>query len=302
MTRRAKAAVASPPAAVRSKPARNRRKPRSEPKPPMAARAELALSRVGLDRPGRERVQSYLVRGAVAVTAVAMLVAVLGLLERHIKTSKSFAIEQIEVTGNEQLTDTQVLRAAGLALGQNVFAMGPEQARANLLKEPWIEAADVRRRLPGRFSIELRERRAVALLAGGPLQLVSDEGLAFKALDANDPSDLPVISGLDPDLRAQDERALSTSLLDAVALLHAYQDAGLSRREPISEIHVENDRGLSLYVGGDAMYVRLGKGPFRQKLERMREVLTRLAKDKARAAYVYLDNQRRQDRVVARLR
>jgi cell division protein FtsQ len=290
------------PVAARGKPAKNRRKPRPEPKPPLAARAELALARVGLDRPGRERAQAYLIRGVVAVTAVALLIAVLGLLERHIKTSKSFAIEQIEVSGNEQLTDTQVLRAAGLAVGQNVFAVGPELARANLMREPWIEAADVRRRLPGRFSIEVRERHAVALLAAEQLQLVSDEGVIFKTLEANDPSDLPVISGLDPNLRTQDAQALSSSLLDAVALLHAYQDAGLARREPISEIHVESDRGLSLYVGSDAMYVRLGKGPFRQKLERMREVLTRLAKDKARAAYVYLDNQRRQDRVVARLR
>lgn len=298
MARKAKAA----PAPVRGNAPKNRRKPRPEPKPPLATRAELALSRVGLDRPGRERAQAYLVRAVVAVTAVGMLVAVLGLLERHVKTSKSFAIEQVEVTGNEQLTNSQVLRAAGLAVGQNVFAVGPEQARANLLREPWIEAANVRRRLPGRFSIEVRERHAVALLASGQLQLVSDEGVAFKTLETNDPSDLPVISGLDPNLRTQDEQALSNALLDAVALLHAYQDAGLSRREPISEIHVDNDRGLSLYVGSDAMYVRLGKGPFRQKLERMREVLTRLAKDKARAAYVYLDNQKRQDRVVARLR
>ncbi|HTU61708.1 MAG TPA: FtsQ-type POTRA domain-containing protein, partial [Polyangiales bacterium] len=266
MARKTKASAPAP-AAARGKPAKNRRKPRPEPKPPLAARAELALSRVGLDRPGRERVQSYVVRGVVAVTAVALLVAVAALLERHIKTSKSFAIEQIEVTGNEQLTNAQVLRAAGLAVGQNVFAVGPEQARANLLREPWIEAADVRRRLPGRFSVEVRERHAVALLASGQLQLVSDEGTVFKPLEANDPSDLPVISGLDPNLRTQDEQALSSSLLDSVALLHAYQDAGLARREPISEIHVDNDRGLSLYVGSDAMYVRLGKGPFRQKLE-----------------------------------
>ena len=301
MARKTKASSPAP-ATSRGKPAKNRRKPRPEPKPPLAARAELALSRVGLDRPGRERMHSYVARGVIAVTAVGLLLAVAALLERHIRTSKSFAIEQIEVSGNEQLTNAQVLRAAGLAVGQNVFAVGPEQARDNLLREPWIEAADVRRRLPGRFSVEIRERHAVALLASGQLQLVSDEGTVFKPLEPNDPSDLPVISGLDPNLRTQDEQALSSSLLDSVALLHAYQDAGLARREPISEIHVDNDRGLSLYVGSDAMYVRLGKGPFRQKLERMREVLTRLAKDKARAAYVYLDNQRRQDRVVARLR
>ena len=160
----------------------------------------------------------------------------------------------------------------------------------------------MRRRLPGRYSIEIRERRAVAIMAAGQLSLVSDEGQAFKTLEPNDPCDLPVISGLDPNLRTQDEQALSSALLSAVALLHDYQDAGLTRREPISEIHVESDASLSLYVGADATYVRLGKAPFRQKLERMREVMARLAKDKARAAYVYLDNQRRPDRITARLR
>lgn len=245
-----------------------------------------------------------MLRGAVVATAVALLVGVFGLVERHLKTSQSFAIEAVEVTGNEQLTSTQVLHAAGLDIGQNVFAVGPEQARENLLRHPWIEAASVRRRLPGRLVIEVRERHAVALMASGPLYLVSDDGVPFKPLEMehNDPVDLPVISGLDPNLRTQDERALRSSLLSAIALLHDYQDAGLARREPISEIHVDNDGGLSLYVGSDAMYVRLGKAPFRQKLERMREVLVRLAKDKARAAYVYLDNQRRKDRVVARLR
>jgi cell division protein FtsQ len=280
----------------------NRKKPRPEPQRSWAERCGAWLLTVGLDGQGRERVKLIVLRCATAVFSVVLGFAALRLIERHLHTSSSFAIEQIEVSGNQQLTMAQVIRAAGLAVGQNVFTVGPEEARAQLLHQPWIEFASVRRRLPSRFTIEVRERRAVALLASGPLSLVSDEGLAFKVLEANEPSDLPLITGLDPDLKTQDERALSTALLSAVALLHDYRDAGLARREIISEIHVENDGGLSLYVGLDATYVRLGKPPFRQKLERLREVLARLAKDKARAAYVYLDNQRRLDRVTARLR
>jgi cell division protein FtsQ len=282
--------------------AQNRRKTRPEPRPPLRARMSVTLSRVGLDPRGRERAQGLVLHALLVITAVALVVSAMGLIERHLKTSSSFAIESVEVSGNQQLTAAQVVRAAGLAVGQNVFAVGPEEARKRLLQQPWIESASVRRRLPGRYGIEVRERRAVAIMAAGQLSLVSDEGQAFKTLEPNDPADLPVISGLDPNLRTQDEQALSSALLSAVALLHDYQDAGLSRREPISEIHVESDAGLSLYVGADPIYVRLGKAPFRQKLERLREVLTRLAKDKARAQYVYLDNQRRPDRVTARLR
>lgn len=282
--------------------AKNRRKPRPEPKPPLSVRLALSLSRIGLDPVGRERVQALLTRGALVITAVALLVGGVGLVERHLKTSKSFAIENVEITGNEHLTQAQVLRAARLSVGQNVFEVSPEQARKNLLSHPWVESAAVRRRLPGRFTIELHERRPVALMASGQLFLVSDVGQAFKPLEPGDPSDFPIISGLDPNLRGQDETALSTALVRAVALMDAYSDVGLARREPISEIHVDSDGGLSLYVGSDAMYVRLGPPPFRPKLEKLREVLTRLSKDKARAAYVYLDNQRRQDRVTARLR
>jgi cell division protein FtsQ len=290
----------------------NRRKPRpAEARPAWSLRLLRALReggqrswlrRIGLDKLRHEQLRPALLRSVMVISSVALGFAVLGLVERHLHTSSSFAIDQIDITGNQQLTTAQVIKAAGLAMGQNVFAVGPEDARRRLLEQPWIEAASVRRRLPGRYTIEVRERRAVALLAAEQLQLVSDEGLVFKALEPNDPCDLPVISGIDPNLRTQDEQALSSALLSAVALLHDYQDAGLLRRESVSEVHMESDGSLSLYLGSDATYVRLGKPPFRQKLERLREVMVRLAQDKARAAYVYLDNQRRLDRVTARLR
>jgi len=296
--------VVFPAGAASKSGARNRRRPRREPRPPLKERLMRVVERVRfrLTLLRSEQVKRGTLRIALLVSAVALGFAVLGLIERHLHTSSSFAIETIDVSGNLQLTAAQVIQAAGLGIGKNVFAVPPDEARQRLLQEPWIESASVRRRLPSRYSIEVRERRAVALLAAGQLHVVSDEGQLFKALGPNDPVDLPVISGLDPNLRMQDESAWSASLLSAVALLHEYQDAGLLRRESISEVHIETDGGLSLYLGTDATYVRLGKPPFRQKLERLREVMARLAQDKARAAYVYLDNQRRLDRVTARLR
>lgn len=303
MVRRQSAAPKPPaPSSATRTGGQNRRRPRAEPAVPLRVRLQHWAGRLRLERLGTEQVKRGALRVAMVVSAVALGFAVLGVIERHLHTSSSFAIDQIDITGNQQLTSAQVIQAAGLAFGQNVFAVGPEDAKRLLLEEPWIESASVRRRLPGHFSIEIRERHAVALMAAGQLHLVSDEGLLFKTLEVNDPYDLPVITGVDPNLRTQDEQALSSALLSAVALLHDYQDAGLLRRETISEVHVENDGSLSLYLGSDATYVRLGKPPFRQKLERLREVMARLAQDKARAAYVYLDNQRRLDRVTARLR
>ena len=50
-------------------------------------------------------------------SAVALVIGAMGLIERHLKTTSSFAIESVEVTGNQQLTAARVISAAGLAVG-----------------------------------------------------------------------------------------------------------------------------------------------------------------------------------------
>jgi cell division protein FtsQ len=142
----------------------------------------------------------------------------------------------------------------------------------------------------------------VALLSLDQLHLVADDGLVFKALGPGDPFDLPVITGLDPDQVQKDKRSAAASVVGAVALLRDYEDAGMIRKYPLSEIHVEADGSLSLYVGGDPTYVRLGKAPFRTKLTRLREVFAQLGREKTSAAYVYLDSEKRPDRVTVKLR
>ena len=134
------------------------------------------------------------------------------------------------------------------------------------------------------------------------LYLVSDDGSVFKRIDESDVVDLPVVSGVDRVRFVRDMQYRSGMLTRIVALMHDYRGAGLWRREPISEIHVERDDGISLYVGDDNMWIRLGRGPYRAKLLRLRRVLARLKRQEARAEYVHLDNVRRPDRVTVRLR
>ena len=74
------------------------------------------------------------------------------------------------------------------------------------------------------------------------------------------------------------------------------------RRLPIQEVHVEANGHLSMYAGEGPLYVRLGAAPHGPKLRRLRRVLDRLAADELEAAYVFLDNVRRPDRVTVRLR
>jgi cell division protein FtsQ len=282
--------------------AQNRRAPKVVPKRTWQDRS-IALHAWWARRlQGLRQLFSVLLRVAMAAAVVAALVAMFRIVERYVHGSRGFAITHIDVRGQQHLSKEAVIAGAGLALGQNVFEVEPEQARLNLLQLPWVESASVRRMLPGSYAIEIRERHAIALLGLEELHLVSEDGLAFKPLSPGDPYDFPIITGLDSTQVAQDKRASASALMSAVALLHDYQDAGLWKREVISEIHIEPDGALSLYIGADATHVRLGKAPFRQKLERLSEVMGLLGSQQTRAAYVLLDNQRRLDRVTVRLR
>jgi len=275
--------------------------------PPPPARPTLRARFAGLEARVRgfwariARPVGIAARVVAAIAIAAGAVALYRLAERHAHTSPAFAITEITIEGQTRLDALEISDQAGIVLGANSFDIAPADAQRFLLQHPWIASAEVERRLPGTFRISIREREAAAVVAAGGGWLVSNEGELFAPASSSDsPIDLPIITGLDPESVRGDRQAAARVLVDAVTLLSEWRSAGLWRSEPIGEIHVEHDESLSVYIGADAVYVRLGRGPFRGKLTRLRRVLDELARRDARPAYVYLDNVRRPDRVTVR--
>lgn len=243
-----------------------------------------------------------LFRVAVAAGLVAASVAIVRFIDRYARTSPEFAIETLAISGNERVPSDELEETMGIAIGDNVFARSPEEVRASLEEHPWIASATVRRRLPRTFEVEVRERTPALLLVLEQPYLVDEDATVFKAFEEGDPVDLPVITGVDPE-RFERDRGYRTELLTAsIALVSEWETANLARREPIAEIHVEPDEGLTLFIGDDGTEVRLGRGPYRGKLGRLRRVLDELGRRQSRPLYVYLDNVRRPDRVTVRVR
>jgi len=248
------------------------------------------------------RVGAVAVRGMLVLAIAGGAIAVGRLIEAHVRRSDAFATKVIDVRGNERLDNATVLASATLAIGKNAFAVSPEEAERALLTNPWIATAHVVRRLPDSYTITVEERQGVAILALDEPYLVAGDAAVFKRWNTGDPEDLPVITGIDQATFSADRVYRTSVLVNAVALLHDYRDAGLWRRAPIQEIHVESDEGLTMVIGEDPTTVRLHRPPFRKKLTRLRRVLDQLAAKDVEPAYVYLDNVRRADRVTVQLR
>ncbi len=240
------------------------------------------------------------VGSALAVAAFA--VATFRVVERWARSAPQFEIRELSIEGESRLTEDEIRATAGIEVGDNVFSRSPDDVRRALIEHPWIGEVTVERRLPGAFSIRVAERRAALVLLLDDPYLVSDEGTLIERAAPGAGAELPILTGVDPEHFLGDQAFRTRVLLEAVTLLSEYEASGLAAREPLSELRVEPGDELTLFVGDDAMEVRLGAGPFRQKLDRLTQVLRELRERDARAAYVLLDNERSPGRVTVRLR
>ena len=238
--------------------------------------------------------------GIVLVVGVSVTAA-LG-ARRYVTTTPRFAIKEIDVSGNARRTADDVASEAGIAKGENVFALDLERARARLLADPWIREASIARRLPGTVSVQVVERDAAAIVALGDTYLASRDGEIFKRLEPGDPTDLPAVTGLTSDAVAEDRDAAVRSVRRALDLVAEYERSPLAARAPLQEVHIADGEALTLFVGKSAIALELGVAPFHRKLEEAARVMGELDRRGAKADAIMLDSEAHPERIVARVR
>jgi len=256
-----------------------------------------------LEKLGRVRWRDALrVAAGVLVTVAAALACVWGMV-RYTRTSPRFAVRVVEVQGSAHRTPEDIARLGGIVRGQNVFTTDLDTAKLGILADPWIEQVSVRRKLPSTIMVEVVEREAAALVAVGPdLYLCTRQGELFKKPERGDPYDLPVVTGTRPEDIVKD-RAMAVAMIQkALDLASDYEHVGPAKLLPVQEVHLEDDGGLVLTVGKDAIQLHLGKGPYRRGIEQASRVLAELGARRAQASVVFLDNDAHPERVVVRMR
>lgn len=219
----------------------------------------------------------------------------------YVRQTPAFALQHLHIEGNQRFSPEQVAAIAQVRSGMNLFSLDRLEAEARLRAHPWIAEARIERRLPDRLEIRIREERAVAILAGDLLRLVSEEGQPFKTLEEGDPVDLPLVSDYSSRGESTKGWVESQHLRTLVETLKAYERAGVERMAPLSEAYFESDHGLSLVIGHEATLVRLGQDEHALKVQRLGRILQQLRRSKAQAAYIHLDNKAHPERAIVGL-
>ena len=128
--------------------------------PAVAAPADRRFRRAHVKPAKRRRV------GVRHVWLVAKVTAVLGVAiyggwrgTALLLGAPALQVSRILVRGNERLSVGEVLAIVDGMRGRNILTIDLGIWRSRLLASPWVEDAALRRTLPGRIEIEIRERR-----------------------------------------------------------------------------------------------------------------------------------------------
>ena len=137
---------------------------------------------------------------------------------------------------------------------------------------PWVRSARVRRELPDRVVVRVREYRPAAILAVADLRpglyYVAANGRIFAPVGATDGRDLPYITGLAPGRsRRPRRRSVRSAVHRALGLLRLVaRDAG--GVGAVSEVHVDRGPRAHAAAGAAGDPDRAGVGRLRPQARR----------------------------------
>jgi len=184
------------------------------------------------------------------------------------KSHPYFAIAKLEIDGNRRLTRPDVLEWIGVHEGTSVWDAAPGELKMRLESHPWIQHASVIREFPRRVAISLQERRPVAVVRLDTLNYVDRAGHVLGPLRDDDSRDFPLITGF------EDEAARGFA---PIGIHRALQFLGRCERlgcfDGVSELHVSQHRGVTVFPLRTTVAVVLGWGSWREKLARSARVL-----------------------------
>ncbi|MGM0556250.1 MAG: cell division protein FtsQ/DivIB [Myxococcota bacterium] len=211
----------------------------------------------------------------------------------HTVSGHYFQLERIEVDGLERVERAELMERAGLLEGVNIFDVDARRAGEAMEAHPWIRKARVERRLPDQVVVDIEEYQPTAVLVDDGYHLVDAQGAVFMKLGAEEAREglleLPLVTGIDVKSTSEDE--LRDQLLEALGVVEMYRSRGLAEWQPLSEVHYDPVLGLSIVTAESGTEIRLGRGRYRERLERLEVVQSSLVERGIDAEYILIDQE-----------
>ena len=205
--------------------------------------------------------------GAVKGDHVATIVAGLKDARDAAANAAGFDIREVSITGRRQLSEAEVLTAAGVTSRTSLLFLDVAETRNLLKATPWIAEATVQKLYPGRLQVEIVERDAFALWQlDGKIAIISADGTTLGPFGDRRFATLPFVVGAGAGKKARD----FLSVLDRYPAIRDQVRASILVAERRWNLKLKNGIDVRLPEADPARALALLAG-----LDRDKKLLTR---------------------------
>jgi cell division protein FtsQ len=217
-------------------------------------------------------------------TGLTVLIVILsaGLLYIYDWTTKTdyFNAKSIDISGLSRLSEETVYRQTSLNPGINILSVNLKHVKKQLLAHPWIAEAAVKREIPSRLRVKIREHKPLAIIDLGDRYVMNRKGDIFKKFNLRDRLILPVVTGLSySDLKISDKRIslAETPIPDILKLIQNKKD--VISFVDLKRVHCDPELGLTLYVQNHIKAIKIGFGEYPKKWRYLENILEYIKND-----------------------
>lgn len=185
---------------------------------------------------------------------------------RYMTRSDWFTLKEIEVQGNSRINSREILEIAELDDGANLLALSIEDIKRSLSRNPWVKEVSVRRELPGKLIIGIKERDPFFwMLLEGEIHYADERGNIIAPVVAANFAPLPT---LEVETGAE---GMAAGLPDLIRTLHQ-SDIPIDMRT-MSFLRLSASRGIELYVDSSQLKIVIGTEEWVHNVDRLNKTL-----------------------------
>lgn len=187
-----------------------------------------------------------------------------------------FKMKDLSIEGTCKFSEKQILKQAGISRGANILSVNLSTAKKRLLTHSWIIDAEIKRKLPSKIIIKIKEHKPLAILDLGDKFIIDINGKIFKEKIQSDADNLPIITGL----KIADINGCRNISFDSVmTVLHILaQSKNMISNEIMRQIKVDREIGLTIYVSNSVdsnniKAIKLGYNNYSSKFAMLKKAL-----------------------------
>lgn len=198
-----------------------------------------------------------------------------------------FNIKSIEVYGNKNIKSHDIVKLSGICTGNNIFYINLKASEKNIMRNPYIDTVNIKRKLPSGININVTERDAVFYTdLSGKFYIIDKNGVLLQKKDSVSDMKLVKLTGLNVEnveignrIKSSDSRKI-----DAVKNI-----GGLIEKNRTSfgivRVDVSDSLDVKAYINN--MYIKLGSAD--DMKEKLNNALNIIKQEKLENKSGYVD-------------